>query len=212
MEQRYLIGFTLSLEVIVPVLGSALLTILIRSLYELAKNLIVARNIKKLLKVEIEKNYEILKNIENILDFLDNKKEGSLNIDIMGLSEKEFKTQYVDDEDLFKEIKSLINAADRKINLLSLLVYKDIFLKSALNFHSKEDRLIHKIYVLITEIDQYKAFIISFDKEKNELEMYQAYFKIFDNVTRSLEEIKSWEITSKKTYKKLMDKMLLLNM
>lgn len=206
-----MIGFTLSLDIIVPVMGSALLTIIIRSLYELGKNLVVARNIKKLLRVEIEKNNEILKNIEEALNFLDNKGEGIHNIDIMNLTEEEFKEQYVDNVDFFKVIKILINTADRQINLLSVLVYKDIFLKSAINFHSKEDRLIHKIYVSIVDIEKYKTFISSFDKEKNELEMYQAYFKIFDNVTSSLEEIKSWEITSKKTYKKLMDRMLFLN-
>ncbi|WP_336798562.1 hypothetical protein [Exiguobacterium acetylicum] len=206
-----MIGFTLSLEVIVPALLSALLAIFIRSLYELVKNLFIARNIKKLLEVEIKKNNKFLNHIEGILDFLDDPKEGTLNIGIMNLTEEMFKAQYVDNEDYIKEIKTLINSADRQINLLSTLIYKDIFLKSALNFHSKEDRSIHRIYVLITEIEKYKAFISTFDKEKNELEMYQAYFKIFDNVTNALDEIKNWESISKKTYKKLIDRVLLID-
>lgn len=199
---------TLSLDIIVPVLGSALLTIIIRSLYELSKNLVVARNIKKLLKVEIEKNNEILENLEEALNFLDNKGEVTQNIDIMNLTEEEFKEQYVDNNALLKVIKILINTADRQINLLSVLVYKDIFLKSAINFHSKEDRLIHKIYVSIVDIEKYMTFISSFDKENNELEMYQAYFKILDKVTNSLEEIKNWEKTSRNTFEKFMDVFL----
>ncbi|WP_290779417.1 hypothetical protein [Exiguobacterium sp. UBA5002] len=195
---------TLSLDIIVPVLGSALLTIIIRSFYELSKNLVVARNIKKLLRVEIEKNNQILENLEEALNFLDNKGEVTQNIDIMNLTEEEFKNHYVDDDSLLKVIKILINTADRQINLLSVLVYKDIFLKSAINFHSKEDRLIHKIYVSIIDIEKYMTFISSFDKEKNELEMYQAYFKILDKVTNSLEEIKNWNRTSRKTYEKFM--------
>ena len=83
-----------------------------------------------------------------------------------------------------------------------------VFLKSALNFHSKEDRLIHKIYVSIVDIEKYMTFISSFDKENNELEMYQAYFKILDKVTSSLEEIKNWKRTSRNTYAKFMDLFL----
>lgn len=201
----------LSLEVIVPALLSALLAIFIRSLYELVKNLFIARNIKKLIAVEIRKNNNFLNHIESTLDFLDDPKEGTLNIGIMKLTEEAFKEQYVDNKEYIKEIKTLINSADRQINLLSTLIYKDIFLKSALNFHSKEDRSIHRIYVLITEVEKYKAFISTFDKDKDELEMYQAYFKIFNNVTSSLDEIKKWESISKKTYKKLIDCVLLID-
>ncbi|WP_215115190.1 hypothetical protein [Exiguobacterium sp. s80] len=178
----------------------------------MSKNLVVARNIKKLLRVEIEKNNEILENLEEALNFLDNKGEVIQNIDIMNLTEEEFKDQYVDNNALLKVIKILINTADRQINLLSVLVYKEIFLKSAINFHSKEDRLIHKIYVSIVDIEKYMAFISSFDKENNELEMYQAYFKILDKVTSSLEEIKNWERISRNTYEKFMDLFLPKNM
>ena len=181
-----------------PMIMSALIAISIRYLYEWLKDVRKSNRAKKLLILEIKDNMSHLENAQLTLSRLGkslNKPEITQEIF------EEFKESQSREYRLSKE---MLNEADRHLNLISLMVYKEIFLKLNRNFNSEQDEIIHRIYFHVLRIESYKTFLND-AKDKDSKHFYDVYFKISDLANLILELSKSSKIrkldySSKKSF------------
>lgn len=167
--------------IIVTSLFSAILAVFIRNVNDYIKEKLKMGKAKKLLGKEIRDNKLYLSHTVKVLKMFD-------DIKIVKMKDADFKNNFLDDERSKELMRALIKEADRHLNLISILVYKEIFLKSNRNFHSEQDELLHEIYFYILKVESYKS-LISSDRDKiDEKRLYELYFKVFEisNIVLSL--------------------------
>lgn len=159
--------------IIVSSLLSAIFVIIVRNVNEYFKDKIKVRKAKKLLGKELKDNLLYLSRTVKVLKIFN-------DINIIILSDEDFKENYYSDEKMKELMKSISIEADRHLNLISVLVYKEIFLKSNRNFDSEQDELLHEIYFYILKVENYKSIILSNKDNKDIKRLYELYFKVWE--------------------------------
>ncbi|ACQ71466.1 hypothetical protein [Exiguobacterium sp. AT1b] len=159
--------------IIVSSLLSAIFVTVVRNVNEYFKDKIKVRKAKKLLGKELKDNLLYLSRTVKVLKIFN-------DINIIILSDEDFKENYCSDEKMKELMKSISIEADRHLNLISVLVYKEIFLKSNRNFDSKQDELLHEIYFYILKVENYKSIILSNKDNKDIKRLYELYFKVWE--------------------------------
>ncbi|WP_312048398.1 hypothetical protein [Exiguobacterium profundum] len=159
--------------IIVSSLLSAIFVIIVRNVNEYFKDKIKVRKAKKLLGKELKDNLLYLSRTVKVLKIFN-------DMNIVILSDEDFKENYCSDEKMRELMKSISIEADRHLNLISVLVYKEIFLKSNRNFDSEQDELLHEIYFYILKVENYKSIILSNKDNKDIKRLYELYFKVWE--------------------------------
>ena len=159
--------------IIVSSLLSAIFVIIVRNVNEYFKDKIKVRKAKKLLGKELKDNLLYLSRTVKVLKIFN-------DMNIVILSDEDFKENYCSDEKMRELMRSISIEADRHLNLISVLVYKEIFLKSNRNFDSEQDELLHEIYFYILKVENYKSIILSNKDNKDIKRLYELYFKVWE--------------------------------
>lgn len=168
---EFLTNVLLGTMAIVPMILSALIAVFLRNLFEWFKDIRKSKRAKKLLILEVKDNMSHLKSALITLEVL------GKDLNIMNMSEEtfmEFKNLQSSD---FIFLNKMMKDADRHLNLISVIVYKEIFLKLNRNFNSNEDEFLHSIYFHILKIENYKAFLNEVN-DKESKQFFEVYFKI----------------------------------
>lgn len=164
--------------IITPLL-SALFAIFFKTIMDAVLDRRKKAKIKALLVFEIEENYVHVDEVISALKFME-------DISVSERTNEELESIY-NKEGIRETFHQFVLDAERHLGQISLIIYKDIFLKTSDNFNKENDSLIHEIYFNLIKIEKYHKLIKSRKEESLEKTILILYLKILI-LARKVEE------------------------